>query len=155
MYPRAVSALLVLAAVAGGTLATYLYDDESPLPARVAAGAPLGLTFLGLAGFALASVIGFNGASVLLAAMVVLIPGVLALRLQGARLRSDALVARDVLIGRVRHPDRWTIALTLLAVATVWLVQRLYERAMFERGDGSICTGVDEAVPSRRQTSGS
>ena len=75
MYPPAVSTLLVLVAVAGGALATYLYDDESPLPARVAAGAPLGLTLLGLAGFVLASMIGFNGASVFVAAIVVLNAG--------------------------------------------------------------------------------
>src|SRR5688572_15476961 len=146
MYPPAVSTLLVLAAVAGGTLATYLYDDESPLPARVAAGAPLGLTLFGLAGFVLASVIGFGGASVFLAAIVALAPGGFALHRAGGRFRSDALVARDVVVGRLRHPDRWTAALTLLAGAAVWLVWRLYERAMFERGDGSIYTGVDHNI---------
>ena len=141
------STLLVLAAVTGGTLATYLYDDESPLPSRVVVGMPLGLTLLGLAGFVLASVMGFSGASVFLAAIVVLLPGVMALfRGAGARLRADTLAARDVLIGRVRHPDRWTAALTALAGAAVWLVRRLYERAMFERADGSIYTGVDHNI---------
>jgi hypothetical protein len=143
MYPPAVSTLLVLAVVAGGTLATYLYDDESPLPARVIAGVPVGLTLLGLSGFVMASVMGFSGASVLLAAIAVLVPGVLALRRQGARLSSDALAARDVLAGRLRHPDRWTVALAGLAAGAVWLIRRLYERAMFERGDGSIYTGLD------------
>jgi hypothetical protein len=141
-----VSTLLVLVAVAGGTLATYLYDDESPLPSRVAAGAPLGLTLLGLAGFVLASGMGFSAASVVLAALVALVPGAVALRREGARFRSDALVARDVLAGRLRHPDRWTIALTLLAGAAAWLVWRLFERAMFERADGSIYTGVDHNI---------
>ena len=137
------STLLVLVAVAGGALATYLYDDESPLPSRVAAGAPLGLTLLGLVGFVLASGMGLNRASVVLAAMVALVPGAVALRREGARFRSDAQVARDVLAGRLRHPDRWTIALTLLAGAAAWLVWRLFERAMVERADGSIYTGVD------------
>ena len=140
------STLLVLVAVAGGTLATYLYDDESPLPSRVAAGAPLGLTLLGLAGFVLASAMGLTGATVFLAAGVALVPGLVALRHEGARLRADALIARDVILGRLRHPDRWTITLTVLAGATVWLARRLFERAMFERADGSIYTGVDHNI---------
>jgi hypothetical protein len=141
-----VGVLLILIAVAGGALATYLYDDESPLLARVVVGVPLGLTLLGLAGFVLASGMGLSHASILLAAMVTLVPGILALRRAGGRLRSDVLVARDMVLGRARHPDRWTITLTLLAGAAVWLVRRLYERAMLEGADGSISTGVDHNI---------
>lgn len=146
MYPPAVSTLLLLAAVTGGALATYLYDDESPLPARVAVGVPLGLTLFGLAGFVLASGMGLNGASILLAALVALAPGAVALRSAAPRLRADALVARDMLAGRLRHPDRWTIALTMLAGGAAWLVWRIYERAMFEGADGAIYTGVDHNI---------
>jgi hypothetical protein len=146
MYPPAVTTLLLLAACAGGTLATYLFDDESPLPARVLAGVPLGLTLLGLAGFVMASGMGLNGTSIALAALVALVPGVVALRREGARLRSDVLVARDVLAGRLRHPDRWTVGLTLLAAASAALVWRVYERAMVERADGSIFTGLDHNI---------
>jgi hypothetical protein len=141
-----VSTLLLLAAFAAGTLATYLYDDESPLPSRVAAGVPLGLALVGLAGFVLASFLGLNGASIVLAALVAFVPGALAMRRAGGRLLSDVLVSRDVLAGRLRHPDRWTIALAVLAAGATWLVWRLYERAMFEGADGGIYTGVDHNI---------
>ena len=140
------STLLLLAASGAGTLATYLYDDESPLPSRVAAGVPLGLALVGLAGFVLASFLGLSGASVLLAVLVAFVPGALALRRSHRRMRSDLLVSRDMLAGRLRYPDRWTIALVLFALGATWLVWRLYERAMFEGPDGGIYTGVDHNI---------
>jgi len=143
MYPPPVTLLLLLAAIAGGTLATYAYDDESPLSARIAAGAPLGLTLLGLIGFALASAIGLTAATVALAASLVLLLGAAAVGPAPGRLRADVLVARDTLVGRLRHPDRWTGSLAILGAAAAWLVWRVYERAMFEGGDGGIYTGVD------------
>ena len=90
---------------------------------------------------------GLTGASIALAAAAALAPGLFALRRdRGALLVSDARVARDVLAGRLRYPDRWTAALAALGISTVWLVRRLFERAMFEGGDGTIYTGVDHNI---------
>ena len=47
--------LLGLAAVAGATVLTYLYDTDAPLWPRLCAGVCLGFATLGLMGFALAS----------------------------------------------------------------------------------------------------
>jgi hypothetical protein len=138
-----VTLLLLLAAVAGGTLSTYAYDEESPLPARVAVGAPLGLTLLGLIGFVLASAVGLTAVAVAVSAALVLVLGAIALRRAPGRLRTDVLVARDMLMGRLRHPDRWTVALGVLGAASAALVWRIYERAMIEGPDGAIYTGVD------------
>ena len=133
----------MLTAVAGGTLATYLYDDECPLPGRIAAGAPAGLALLGLVGFAAASLLGFGPLSRALASLLALVPGLVAVRRHRSRMRADALLARDVALGRLRHPDRWTVAVSALAVAGTWLTWRVYESAMFEGQDGGIYTGVD------------
>ncbi|MDQ3907266.1 MAG: hypothetical protein M3268_02865, partial [Acidobacteriota bacterium] len=55
--------ILAIAAVSGGTLATYLYDERAHPAARLAAGAATGLAALGLVGFVLASLLGFGAAS--------------------------------------------------------------------------------------------
>jgi uncharacterized sodium:solute symporter family permease YidK len=52
------SITLLLLVVLSGTIATYLYDDISPLAARACAGACLGITALSLIGFFLALVFG-------------------------------------------------------------------------------------------------
>src|SRR5262249_4508401 len=59
---RPVSAGFVslLAAWLGGAAATYLFDDDAPLPARLALGGPLGLAVFGLAGFAAALGVGLG-----------------------------------------------------------------------------------------------
>ena len=137
------TALVLLAAVAGGTLATYLYDDESPLPARVAAGAPLGLVLLGLSGFVAASWMGLHGPAVAIAVAGALGPGAVALLRRRAPVAADARVALDVLAGRLLHPDRWTAALTLLGAVAAWTLWRVFDRAMFVTPDAGIATGVD------------
>ncbi len=141
------SLLLGLAAIVSGALATYLYDHESPLSARVAAGAPLGLAMVGLVGFVIASALGLTGAAIALAVVIAFVPGLIATaRDRGARLRSDAIIARDVLVGRLRYPDRWTAAVAVLAVLAVWILRRVFERAMFEGADGTIFTGDDHNI---------
>ena len=137
------SLVVLLAAIVGGALATYLYDDESPLPSRVAVGTPLGLALLGFAGFVLASWMGLTRSSVTLALVAALVPGAVALARARARVSTDARVAARMAAGRLGHPDRWTAGLVLGALGATWLVCRVYERAMYEGPDGAIYTGVD------------
>jgi hypothetical protein len=135
--------LLACAAICGGTLATYLYDQSAHPAARLAAGTATGLAALGLVGFVFASLIGFGAASLALSGLVVALP--LALLVRGdyrARLRFDArTLARDVRDGFVRPSLRTTapLALTVCALVLFWIV---FGRAMFERA-GEIYTGVD------------
>src|SRR6185295_940207 len=62
--PGSVSLVLFLAAALGGAAATYLYDDDAPLGARLAAGGPIGLALFGLGGFAAALLLGVGPAAI-------------------------------------------------------------------------------------------
>ena len=72
--------LLGLAAIAGATLLTYLYDRDAPLWPRLCAGVCLGFALLGSIGFALASALGMNAASLALAGLICASPLLLLLR---------------------------------------------------------------------------
>ena len=58
------SLLLALLVTLSGTVATYLYDENASLGARLCAGAALGLSALGLVSFVVASLIGLSGMAV-------------------------------------------------------------------------------------------
>jgi hypothetical protein len=133
---------LALNAIVGGTLSTYLYDERSSPAARVCAGACLGLTVLGIAGFFLAAAIGFTQGSLFLAAAVTVSPLALLLgRSYRERARADALKALNSVRRLGAQPTRRdVIYFTFYASVSVALYM-LFDRAMFER-DGEIFTGV-------------
>lgn len=135
--------ILALAAVCGGAVATYLYDEVAHPAARLAAGVPVGLAALGLAGFVLSSFLGLGDVSLALSALVVAAPLALLTRAGlRANVRHDArLLARD-LRGAVARPSLRATAPLVLVVCSLVLFSLVYERAMFERG-GAIYTGVD------------
>jgi hypothetical protein len=60
------SLLLALLVTFSGAVATYLYDENATLGARLCTGACLGLAALGLIGFVVASLIGLSGAAILI-----------------------------------------------------------------------------------------
>jgi hypothetical protein len=64
------SLLLALLVTLSGTVATYLYDENASLGARLCAGAALGLAALGLVSFVVASFIGLSGIAVLFSAAI-------------------------------------------------------------------------------------
>jgi hypothetical protein len=131
-----VTALLLLAALLGGTLFTVLFDDEAPLAARLAAGVPIGLASLGLVGFVAASLLGMGTAALAVAALGVLWP----LPLVAAR--ADH---RQRVTGLLR-PHAVSIPLAggfLLLAALFW---RVYDRAMFVTSAGAIATGDDHNI---------
>lgn len=64
------SLLLALLVTLSGTIATYFYDDNASLGARLCSGACLGLASLGLVGFVVASFIGLSGVAILLSAAI-------------------------------------------------------------------------------------
>lgn len=57
--------LLTLLVTLSGTVATYLYDENASLGARLCAGAALGIAALGLVSFVVASFIGLSGIAIL------------------------------------------------------------------------------------------
>src|SRR2546423_7390983 len=62
--------LLALAAIAGATVLTYLYDRDALFLARLCAGVCVGLAALGLVGFVLASLVGMGALALALAGVV-------------------------------------------------------------------------------------
>src|ERR671937_677080 len=72
--------LLALAAIAGATATTYLYDRDALLLSRLCAGVGVGFAALGLVGFVLASLLGMTPAALALAGAVVASPLLLLLR---------------------------------------------------------------------------
>src|SRR5215204_3785334 len=94
--------LLALAAVAGATTLTYLYDRDASIWSRLCAGVCLGFAALGLVGFVLASLLGLGPAALVLAGVACGSP--LLLLLRGgwrARLFADLREGRG-LVGRAR-----------------------------------------------------
>lgn len=136
------SLALVLIAIAGGTLATYLYDVESPLAARLCAGACVGLALFGLVGFVFASLLGLGSLALALTALVMALPLV---GFRDPQLRE--LVRRDVLETKegvrqfVRLPTPVSIVYLLFYAAAALLLWLAFDRVMFEHADG-IYTGV-------------
>jgi hypothetical protein len=131
-----VTPLLLLAALAGGTLFTLLFDDEAPLSARLAAGVPIGLASLGLVGFVAASVLGMGTAALAVAALGVLWPLPLVAARADRRQRLASLL----------RPHAVSVPLLAGFVLLAALLWRVYDRAMFVTPAGAIATGDDHNI---------
>jgi hypothetical protein len=134
------SSAITVAAVLGGTLASYIYDDEGDLAWRLCAGAASGLAGFGLVAFSLACIVGLNQLSIAVALAAAFSPSlVLVRRNKRARLRADI---DSVFAGWTNAPPwrRKVLPLTC-AIAITALVGVILDRVMFERADG-IYTGV-------------
>jgi hypothetical protein len=135
------SLALTLLVILSGTLATYLYEDESPFAARVCSGACLGITTLSLVGFGLALFLGLNSLTVLLASLICSLPLiVLTRRAYIDRLQKDL----DDVSRRIRFftskPDLGSagnVLFYLIAAVILWLV---FDKAMIQDREG-ISTG--------------
>ncbi|MFL5680705.1 MAG: hypothetical protein ACJ77B_08895 [Chloroflexota bacterium] len=131
---------LLLLVVLGGAVASYAYDDDAGLIARLAYGAASGLAVLGLVGFA-AFQLGSLTVATVVAAVVVALP-LLALARPRVRDRigGDLEAARRSTIAAVRRPSLATLAPALFGIGTIVFLAVVFDRAMFTR-DGSIYTG--------------
>ncbi len=142
-WPR-MSLLLLAVAIAGGTAATYLYEDDEGIGSRVAAGVPIGIIVLGLAGFLVSWALGLGAVPVALATLVALLP-VLTLRSPSRRalLRADLASARSTVAAGVRRPSAVGLATAVFYAGLAFVLFRVFDRAMFEGPGGAILTGVD------------
>src|SRR5712664_2473246 len=73
------SLTLALFVTASGALATYIYDRDASLGARLCTGACLGLAAFGLIGFVLASLLGLTPLSIAVATVITASPFLLLL----------------------------------------------------------------------------
>ena len=135
--------MLGLAAVAGASLLTYLYDAESPIWPRLCAGVCLGFALLGLTGFALASLLGMNATALALAGVVCASPLLLLLRVDvRARVAANARDRVRALRSALRLSP-WGVAGALaFYIAATLLFLCVFANAMYVTGEG-LFTGVD------------
>lgn len=133
---------LALLVTFSGTLATYLYDENASLGARLCAGACLGLTVFSLLGFLVASIVGLTGAAIVITTAITCSP--LALLIDSAttkRLKHDldaaSTFARHVFV----RPEKETIGYFLFYAGTIFILWQVFSRAVIEEA-GGISTGL-------------
>jgi hypothetical protein len=136
------SLLLALLVTFSGTVATYLYDENASLGARLCAGAAIGLAAFGLIGFVVASLVGLSGAAVLFSAVICCSP--LALLTDGAITRHLKRDLDAVLIGArrlVTKPDTTSVGYFLFYAVIAVVLWKVFSRAVIEDSTG-LSTGL-------------
>ena len=127
--------LLLISAIIGGTLLTFLFDRTAPRPARLCMGASIGLALMATVGFLLALCFGLNATTVALSAIILLL---------SALLLIDA-ERRAFILSSLRSPasasGSGNIGYLIFYLALAILLGMVFGRAAFEHKDG-IFTGV-------------
>lgn len=136
------SLLLALLVTLSGTVATYLYDEDAPIAARLCAGGVLGLAALGLVSFVVASFIGLNGAAVVFSAAICCSP--LALLIDPAtlkHLRQDLERAWNTTRNCFLRPELKLVGYFLFYAFVTIVLWRVFSRAVIENQNG-LSTGL-------------
>jgi hypothetical protein len=130
--------LLLFIAILGGTLLTFLFDLNAPRGARLCMGASIGMALMATIGFLLALVLGLGAATIILSAVILLLPSLLLLDRE----------RRAVILNALRSPasagqksSAAGIGYLAFYLAIAILLAMVFNRAVFERPDG-IYTGV-------------
>jgi hypothetical protein len=136
------SLLLALLVTFSGTIATYFYDENASLGARLCSGACLGLAALGLVCFVVSSIIGLTGVAVLISAAICCSPlAILREAKYGNRFKAD-LDATSAALGRLMaRPTAEAVGYTLFYVAVALIFWRVFDRAVIVNESG-IATGL-------------
>ena len=136
------SLLLALLVTLSGTIATYLYDENASLGARLCTGACLGLAALGLVGFVVASFIGLTGVAVAISAAICCSPIAL---FTDARYKHRISEDLDKTASSVRRflsqPDARTFGYVLFYAFVALVFWQVFDRAVIEDETG-LSTGL-------------
>jgi hypothetical protein len=136
------SVALALLVTFSGTLATYLYDENASLGARLCAGACLGLTAFSLVGFVVASLVGLTAAAILVSLAICCSPLALIVEPTTVKRLKQDLEAVSMAIRRpFLRPDAASIGYFLFYAATTVVLWKVFSRAVIEEG-GGISTGL-------------
>jgi len=136
------SLLLALLVTVSGTVATYLYDENASLAARLCSGACLGLASLGLIGFVVASFIGLSGTAVLIITAICCSPlAILTDRQHSKQFRDDLAATSAGIRGFVSRPTPSTIGYFLFYAAIAVVLWKVFDRAVIVDKSG-ISTGL-------------
>ena len=127
--------LLIITAIVGGTLLTFLFDRSAPRAARLCMGATIGLALMATVGFLLALCFGLTAITIALSAVLLLLPVLLLIDAERrafilSSLRSPASGSRSGNIGTL-----------IFYLALAILLGMVFGRAAFAHADG-IFTGV-------------
>jgi hypothetical protein len=135
------SLLLALLVTISGTVATYLYDENASLGARLCAGAALGLAALGLVSFVVASFIGLSGIAILFSLAICCSPlALLADANTLRRINEDLTVVSSATRQLVRAEPK-TIGYFLFYAIVAVIFWKVFSRAVIEDNTG-LSTGL-------------
>ncbi len=136
------SLALAFLVVFSGTVATYYYDDDAPLQARLCAGACIGLTALALTGFVFASFLGLTATTVFLSALVCSTPVLLLAKTDcRANLERDLSNISKSIKRLTVQPDLWSVGYIVFYLATALVLWKVFSKAMMQDAEG-ISTGL-------------
>jgi hypothetical protein len=137
-----ISLVLVVFATACGTVATYLYDKTASLPARICAGACVGIASLGLVCFILASFLGLTVPAIILSLLVLSFP-LISLNNPERReiIRQDLITNWRTIHASLLHPSRIPFGYVVFYLITAIVLWFCFQRAMIELPEG-IYTGL-------------
>lgn len=130
--------LLLVIAILGGTLLTFLFDRSAPRGARLCMGASIGLALMATVGFLLALVLGLGTATIVLSAVLLLLPLLLLINRERRALIRYALLSPG---STGQKSSAAGIGYLAFYLAIAILLAMVFNRAVFERTDG-IYTGV-------------
>lgn len=131
------SLLIILIIAFGGLALTYVFENEESLLWRLAAGNIIGSAIFGTAAFVLASIFGFNAATVLSAIALTLLPCLL---LRDSRRKKVFVHDWAKAKGKLQGANWTKAARFLYYVVFLAIFVTFFERAMFETAQG-IFTG--------------
>jgi hypothetical protein len=135
------SLLLALLVTLSGTVATYLYDENASLGARLCAGAVLGLSALGLVSFVVASFIGLSGIAILFSTVICCSP--LALLTDARTLNRFTKDLEGISSGtrQILRFDSRAIGYFLFYAFVAVIFWKVFDRAVIEDSTG-MSTGL-------------
>ncbi len=132
MFP---ACFLLITAIIGGTLLTFLFDRSAPRAARLCMGASIGLALMATVGFLLALCFGLTAITIALSAAVLLLPALLLIDTE----------RRAFILSSLRSPaagsQSGNIGTLFFYLALAILLGMVFGRAAFAHTDG-IFTGV-------------
>src|SRR5689334_10520416 len=132
------SLLLALLVTLSGTVATYLYDEDVTLTARLCAGTCLGLAALGLIGFVVASFISLSGIAILISAAICCSPIAIATDSRySKRIKQDLETARQTLT----NPNAESIGYFVFYLLVALIFAKVFDRAVIVDASG-LSTGL-------------
>jgi hypothetical protein len=131
-----VACLLLIVAITGGTVLTFLFDRTAPRAARLCMGAALGMALMATIGFLLALVLGLGPATIILTSVLLLLPLLLLVNYERRALIRNSLHSQTSATGSSAAGIGYLVFYLAIAI----LLAMVFGRAVFERPDG-IYTG--------------